>query len=207
MRALGRAPCRPNARRLGVAFRRNRVAAGKRRRAGRRRDAATRDRGRRRFLPAARRRAGSGQRRLDPAVRGGRGRRAGAAVEALRIRVVAEGPARGAGRAFLPRHPRGRRPARRGRRSIGRRARTSSPTVAAGGTRLFAAPLAGRVALAIGNEGAGLSAELAARATQRVTIPMPGGVESLNAAAAAAVCLFECVRQRDAANGATAGRR
>jgi RNA methyltransferase, TrmH family len=79
--------------------------------------------------------------------------------------------------------------------------------VAAGGTRLFAAPLAGRVALAIGNEGAGLSAELAAGATQRVTIPMPGGVESLNAAAAAAVCLFECVRQRDAANGATAGRR
>jgi TrmH family RNA methyltransferase len=80
-------------------------------------------------------------------------------------------------------------------------------TVAAGGTRLFAAALAGRVALAVGNEGAGLSAKLAAQATQRVTIPMPGGIESLNAAAAAAVCLFECVRQRDATNGATAGRR
>ena len=79
--------------------------------------------------------------------------------------------------------------------------------VAAGGTSLFAAPLAGRVALAIGNEGAGLSAELAAQATLRVTIPMPGGVESLNAAAAAAVCLFECVRQRDAASGPAAGRR
>jgi TrmH family RNA methyltransferase len=69
--------------------------------------------------------------------------------------------------------------------------------VAAGGTRLFAARLAGRVALAVGNEGAGLSPALARLATQRVTIPMPGGVESLNAAAAAAVCLFECVRQRD----------
>jgi TrmH family RNA methyltransferase len=69
-------------------------------------------------------------------------------------------------------------------------------TVAAGGTRVFAAPLGGALALAIGNEGAGISAELAAQATQRVTIPMPGGVESLNAAAAAAVCLFECVRQR-----------
>jgi len=80
-------------------------------------------------------------------------------------------------------------------------------TVAAGGTSLFTAPLAGRVALAIGNEGAGLSAELAARATLRVTIPMPGGVESLNAAAATAVCLFECVRQRDAAAGAAAVRR
>ena len=78
---------------------------------------------------------------------------------------------------------------------------------AAGGTSLFAAPLAGRLALAIGNEGAGLSAELAARATLRVTIPMPGGVESLNAAAAAAICLFECVRQRNAAIGASAGRR
>jgi TrmH family RNA methyltransferase len=77
-------------------------------------------------------------------------------------------------------------------------------TVAAGGTSLFAAPLAGRVALAIGNEGAGLSVELAAQATQCVTIPMPGGVESLNAAAAAAICLFECVRQRGTPKGAPA---
>jgi TrmH family RNA methyltransferase len=77
-------------------------------------------------------------------------------------------------------------------------------TVAAGGTSVFAAALAGRVALAIGNEGAGLSAELLAQATQRVTIPMPGGVESLNAAAAAAICLFECVRQRYALKSAPA---
>ena len=38
-----------------------------------------------------------------------------------------------------------------------------------------------------------------ARADVRVTIPMPGGMESLNAAAAAAVVLFEAVRQRRAA--------
>jgi len=63
--------------------------------------------------------------------------------------------------------------------------------VAAGGTSLFTASLAGRVALAVGNEGAGLSAELAAQATQRVTIPMPGGVESLNAAAAAGNAIEE----------------
>jgi len=69
-------------------------------------------------------------------------------------------------------------------------------TVAAGGASLFTAALDGRVALAIGNEGAGVSPALAAQATLRVTIPMPGGTESLNAAAAAAVCLFECVRQR-----------
>ena len=75
--------------------------------------------------------------------------------------------------------------------------------VATGGASVYAAKLAGRVALAIGNEGAGLSAALAAQATQRVTIPMHGDVESLNAAAAAAVLLFECVRQR-AAVAATA---
>jgi len=68
--------------------------------------------------------------------------------------------------------------------------------VAEGGVGLYATTLTGRVAVAIGNEGAGLSPALAAKATLRVTIPMPGGLESLNAAAAAAVCLFECVRQR-----------
>ena len=50
----------------------------------------------------------------------------------------------------------------------------------------------------VGNEGAGLSDELRALATHPVTIPMPGAVESLNAAAAAAICLFEAVRQRRA---------
>ncbi len=68
--------------------------------------------------------------------------------------------------------------------------------VAAGGTSLFTAPLVGRIALAIGNEGAGISPALAEAANRHITIPMPGGMESLNAAAAAAVCLFECVRQR-----------
>lgn len=69
-------------------------------------------------------------------------------------------------------------------------------TVVRGGVDLFRAQLTGRIALAIGNEGAGLSPALASAADLTVTIPMPGGVESLNAAAAAAVCLFECVRQR-----------
>lgn len=46
-----------------------------------------------------------------------------------------------------------------------------------------------------GNEGQGLSDELAATASHAVSIPMPGPSESLNVAAAAAVCLFERVRQ------------
>ena len=56
--------------------------------------------------------------------------------------------------------------------------------------------LSGPVAFVFGNEGAGLSDELLKAATHQVKIPMPGKVESLNVAAAAAVCLFECVRQR-----------
>jgi TrmH family RNA methyltransferase len=69
-------------------------------------------------------------------------------------------------------------------------------TAVAAGVDLYATSLTGRIAFAIGNEGAGLAPALAAAATDRVTIPMPGGIESINAAAAAAVCLFEAVRQR-----------
>lgn len=61
---------------------------------------------------------------------------------------------------------------------------------------LYETNLAIPTALVIGNEGAGLSADALAAATQRVTVPMPGRAESLNAAAAGAVCLFEMVRQR-----------
>lgn len=60
---------------------------------------------------------------------------------------------------------------------------------------LFDLDLAGPVAFVIGNEGGGVSPELQQAATQRIRIPMPGAMESLNAAAAAAVCFFERVRQ------------
>ena len=56
------------------------------------------------------------------------------------------------------------------------------------------------VALVIGNEGNGVPTELAARADGAITIPCPGPVESLNAAVAASVLLYEAARQR-------AGRR
>ena len=68
--------------------------------------------------------------------------------------------------------------------------------VPGGGESVFDADLSSPLAIAIGNEGAGLSSELQAAAKQRVRIPMPGGFDSLNAAAAAAVCLFECVRRQ-----------
>lgn len=65
-----------------------------------------------------------------------------------------------------------------------------------GEASLFDLNLSGAVAFVIGNEGAGVSQTLQQAATRRVRIPMPGAVESLNAAAAAAVCFFERVRQR-----------
>ena len=60
---------------------------------------------------------------------------------------------------------------------------------------LYDTDLSGPMALMIGNEGAGLSAALSNLADVVLTIPMPGKMESLNAAAAAAICLFERVRQ------------
>lgn len=64
--------------------------------------------------------------------------------------------------------------------------------------------LSGPVVFIFGNEGAGLSAELLALASNKVTIPMSGKIESLNVAAAAAICLFERVRQ--ATSGAVLAR-
>lgn len=68
-------------------------------------------------------------------------------------------------------------------------------TDAAAAASVFDADLAGRLALLIGNEGGGLTPALRAAAHQTVRIPMAAGNESLNAGAAAAVCLFERVRQ------------
>lgn len=51
------------------------------------------------------------------------------------------------------------------------------------------------VIFAFGNEGNGLSEALLKRISKRVKVVMPGEAESLNVAAAAAVCLFERVRQ------------
>lgn len=59
----------------------------------------------------------------------------------------------------------------------------------------YAADLTGRVALIFGNEGAGISGDLRKAAHRTISIPMPGKAESLNVAAAAAICLFERVRQ------------
>jgi TrmH family RNA methyltransferase len=61
---------------------------------------------------------------------------------------------------------------------------------------LSAAELTQVCALMIGNEGAGLSADLLNLADARISIPMPGRVESLNAAIAGSLLLYEASRQR-----------
>ena len=69
-------------------------------------------------------------------------------------------------------------------------------TVPQGGIPHVDADLRGRVAVLIGGEGGGLPAEVIDAADARVTIPMKTGVNSLNAAAAAAILVYEAHRQR-----------
>jgi TrmH family RNA methyltransferase len=64
------------------------------------------------------------------------------------------------------------------------------------GDSLYTTDLSGNTAFLVGNEGSGLSQDLIDAVSKRITIPMPGRIESLNAAAATAICLFERVRQR-----------
>jgi TrmH family RNA methyltransferase len=68
--------------------------------------------------------------------------------------------------------------------------------VAQHGTPAAEANLYDRVALVIGNEGAGIPDEVLAHCSGNVHIPCPGPVESLNAAVAASIFLYEASRQR-----------
>lgn len=61
---------------------------------------------------------------------------------------------------------------------------------------IFDTELSAPAAWLLGHEGQGVSAELLGFAQQQLSIPQTAGVESLNVAAAAAVCFFEQVRQR-----------
>jgi len=69
-------------------------------------------------------------------------------------------------------------------------------TVLEGGQELYAADLTVDLALVIGREDKGMRREVAKTCDLLLTIPMRGKVQSLNAAAAAAVVLFEALRQR-----------
>ena len=60
---------------------------------------------------------------------------------------------------------------------------------------LPAADLPSPCAWVLGHEGQGVSADLMARCSLTVRIPQPGGEESLNVAAAAAICFYESLRR------------
>jgi TrmH family RNA methyltransferase len=69
-------------------------------------------------------------------------------------------------------------------------------TVPRGGMPLADADLSGRIGWLFGAEGQGVSGELASRAGLKVSIPMARNAESLNVAAAAAICFYEMTGKR-----------
>ena len=69
-------------------------------------------------------------------------------------------------------------------------------TAADGTTALYDADLKGPAAIVIGSEGDGMSRLTAEKCDFLVSIPMKGHISSLNASAAAAILLYEAVRQR-----------
>jgi TrmH family RNA methyltransferase len=77
-------------------------------------------------------------------------------------------------------------------RSFGGRTACTQPR---GGVSLATADLSGRLGWMFGAEGQGVSAPLAAAAALTVSIPMHGSAESLNVAAAAAICFYELSRR------------
>ncbi len=78
---------------------------------------------------------------------------------------------------------------------LGRSAEVVATTLE-GSEALPEVDLTGPVVWLVGNEGAGLSPATIERATRRVHIPMRPGPESLNAAMATTICLYEMLRQR-----------
>ena len=69
-------------------------------------------------------------------------------------------------------------------------------TDAAGTTDLYHADFQGPTAIVIGSEGFGMSRLVAERCDLLLSIPLKGQINSLNASSAAAVLLYEAVRQR-----------
>ena len=76
--------------------------------------------------------------------------------------------------------------------------RTVVGSVVRGGVAPESVDLTGPVAVLVGSEAHGLAPEVVAGCDALVTIPMAGSVESINAAMAGAVLLFEAARQRRA---------
>jgi TrmH family RNA methyltransferase len=79
-------------------------------------------------------------------------------------------------------------------------------TVPRGGTSMYEVDFTQPTAVLLGSEGAGLSGDLLEASDTRVSIPMHGNIESLNAAVAAALLLYEAQRQRVRLKADTTGK-
>lgn len=77
-------------------------------------------------------------------------------------------------------------------RQAGKRIAVTDP---AGGRPYYEEDLRQDIALVIGNEGNGISDEMMSQADIRITLPMKGEIESLNAAVSAAILMYEAVRK------------
>jgi RNA methyltransferase, TrmH family len=82
--------------------------------------------------------------------------------------------------------------------ALGRHGRRRLAAVASGGDPFDRVDLTGGAAVVLGNEAAGVPAELAAHLDGRVTIPIESPADSLNVGMAGTVLVFEAVRQRRA---------
>jgi RNA methyltransferase, TrmH family len=80
--------------------------------------------------------------------------------------------------------------------ALSQRSITPIAAVAADGEPLTKHDLTRASAIILGNEGSGIPGEILQLIERRVTIPMPGPVESLNAAIAGSILLYEAARQR-----------
>ena len=64
------------------------------------------------------------------------------------------------------------------------------------GQTMYKAPLDGAIAIVIGNEGDGVGKLISEKCDYKISIPMFGEIESLNASVAAGLFMYEVVRQR-----------
>lgn len=82
------------------------------------------------------------------------------------------------------------------REILRRSGRRIAVTAVDGGVPYYETDLSSGIALIIGNEGGGVSDAMIRMADVKVTLPMRGRIESLNAAVAAAILMYEAVRGR-----------
>jgi TrmH family RNA methyltransferase len=82
--------------------------------------------------------------------------------------------------------------------ALGRHGRRRLAAIASGGDQFDRVDLTGGAAVVLGNEAAGVPAELDAHVDERVTIPIESPADSLNVGMAGTVLAFEAVRQRRA---------